>query len=84
MKERSIPLVAQDMPDLRGLPPQMDVVTSDLAYVRLHGQNSESWWGSDATARYDYLHADRELEAWADRIKRMDCGAGSSDSGLLQ
>jgi uncharacterized protein YecE (DUF72 family) len=71
MKERKIPLVALDMPDLRGLPPQMDVVTADLAYIRLHGRNRESWWGSDAAARYDYLYADRELEAWADRLERI-------------
>ncbi|MDR2402799.1 MAG: DUF72 domain-containing protein [Spirochaetaceae bacterium] len=69
MKDRGVPLVALDMPELRGLPPLMDVVTADTAYIRLHGRNKETWWGSDGAARYDYLYGDRELEAWADRIK---------------
>jgi uncharacterized protein YecE (DUF72 family) len=71
MKGRGVPLTALDMPELRGLPPLMDVVTSDTSYIRLHGRNKESWWGSDGAARYDYLYSDRELEAWADRIERI-------------
>lgn len=71
MKERGIPLVSVDIPELKGLPPQMDVVTADTAYIRLHGRNQETWWGSGGSARYDYLYTDRELEAWADRIKRI-------------
>jgi uncharacterized protein YecE (DUF72 family) len=68
MKSRAISL---DMPDLPKLPPQMDVVTSPLAYIRLHGRNKEAWWGSGDHARYDYLYTDSEVEAWADRIKRI-------------
>jgi uncharacterized protein YecE (DUF72 family) len=71
MKSRGIPLVALDMPDLEKLPPQMEVVTADTAYIRLHGRNKEAWWGSDRAARYDYLYSDREIGAWADRIKRI-------------
>jgi uncharacterized protein YecE (DUF72 family) len=77
MKERGIPLVALDMPELKGLPgqpglpPLMDVVTADTAYIRLHGRNKEGWWGSDGAARYDYLYSDQELEAWAGRIERI-------------
>jgi uncharacterized protein YecE (DUF72 family) len=63
-----VPLVSLDMPELPKLPPQMDVVTATLAYIRLHGRNKEAWWGK---ARYDYLYTDKELEAWADRIKRI-------------
>jgi uncharacterized protein YecE (DUF72 family) len=71
MKERGIALAALDMPELKGLPPLMDVVTGETAYIRLHGRNRESWWGSDGAAKYDYLYQDRELEAWADRIERI-------------
>jgi uncharacterized protein YecE (DUF72 family) len=74
MKSRGLPLVALDMPELKGLPgqpPLMDVVTAETAYIRLHGRNKEAWWGSDGAARYDYLYTDRELEAWADRIERI-------------
>jgi uncharacterized protein YecE (DUF72 family) len=71
MRERGVALAALDMPELRGLPPLMDVVTAGTAYIRLHGRNKESWWGSDGAAKYDYLYSDRELEAWAGRIERI-------------
>jgi uncharacterized protein YecE (DUF72 family) len=71
LRKRGAALASLDMPDLKGLPPDMDVATSPLAYVRLHGRNKEAWWGSDAAARYDYLYSDKELEAWEDRIRRI-------------
>lgn len=71
MKNRNVPLVSLDMPELPKLPPTMDVVTSPVAYIRLHGRNSEAWWGKDDHARYDYLYTDGELEAWAERIRRI-------------
>ena len=71
LKERRVALVGLDMPELKGLPPTMDVVTSPLAYFRLHGRNKETWWGSDSTARYDYLYSDKELEAATERIKQI-------------
>ncbi len=72
MKSREIPLVSLDMPELKGLPPQTDMLTSSTAYIRLHGRNKENWWaGSERSARYDYLYTDDELEAWAGRIERL-------------
>lgn len=71
MNRRSIPLVSLDMPELPKLPPLMDVVTSDLSYIRLHGRNKEAWWASSDYTRYDYLYSDNEIESWADRIKRI-------------
>lgn len=71
MKERGIPLAALDLPDLNGLPPFLDVVTSKTAYIRLHGRNKESWWGSDRSSRYDYLYTEKEMETWAGRIERI-------------
>ena len=71
LKQRNAALVGLDMPELKGLPPTMDVVTAPLAYFRLHGRNKETWWGSDSTARYDYLYTDSELESAAERIKQI-------------
>jgi len=71
MKSRNVPLVSLDMPDLPKLPPLMDVVTSSIAYIRLHGRNKEAWWGEDDHARYDYSYSDSEVEAWAGRIERI-------------
>jgi len=71
MKSRGVPLVSLDMPELSKLPPQMELATAPVAYVRLHGRNKEAWWGKDDHARYDYLYTDKEIEAWADRINRL-------------
>jgi uncharacterized protein YecE (DUF72 family) len=79
-RERRIALASLDLPPLKGLPPVMDVVTSPLAYVRFHGRNGETWWGSDSASRYDYLYSDLELEAWADRVKGI---AGQADRTLV-
>jgi len=71
LKKRKIAYVSTDLPDLKGLPPVLDVNTSNLAYFRLHGRNTEQWWGSDSRSRYDYLYSDKELEGAAERIKRI-------------
>jgi uncharacterized protein YecE (DUF72 family) len=71
MKNREVPLVSLDLPELPKLPPTTDIVTAPLAYIRLHGRNKEAWWGKDDHARYDYMYEDSEVEAWAERIKRM-------------
>jgi uncharacterized protein YecE (DUF72 family) len=70
-RERAIPLVALDMPDLKGLPATLDTVTGKIAYIRFHGRNGEAWWGSDKAAQFDYLYNEKELDSWIDRIKRM-------------
>jgi len=71
MKSRGVPLVSLDMPDLPKLPPQSDLVTAPVAYIRLHGRNCAAWWGSDEHARYDYEYTDGELEAITARIERI-------------
>jgi uncharacterized protein YecE (DUF72 family) len=71
MQKRGVSLVSLDMPELKDLPPLMDVVTAPLSYIRLHGRNEKNWHGSDEVARYDYLYNDKELEVWVDRIKRI-------------
>jgi uncharacterized protein YecE (DUF72 family) len=58
-----------DMPRVRGLMPPTDVVTSDIAYVRLHGRNAGAWYDHDeAWERYDYLYTDQELAEWVPRL----------------
>jgi len=71
MKNRNIPFVSLDMPDLPKLPPLMDVVTSPIAYIRLHGRNKEAWWGEDGYEKHNYLYSESEMEAWAARIERI-------------
>ena len=70
-RARRVTIASLDLPALKGLPPVMDVVTSPLAYIRFHGRNGESWWGSDSASRYDYLYSEAELEAWAGRVQAI-------------
>ncbi len=58
-----------DMPAIRGLMPPTDLVTSDIAYVRLHGRNAGAWYDHDqAWERYDYSYSDQELVEWVPRL----------------
>jgi uncharacterized protein YecE (DUF72 family) len=70
LKNRGVAYASLDLPDLKGLPPVLDVSTSPLAYFRLHGRNADSWWeSSNSKERYDYLYSDAELEGAVERIK---------------
>ena len=71
LRERQIALVSLDMPAIDSAPPIMDVSTSSLAYIRLHGRNKENWWGSNAAERYDYLYSQREITAIAERVRAL-------------
>lgn len=75
LRERKVALTSLDLPGVKGFPPVMDVATSPLAYIRLHGRNGRTWWGSDASSRYDYLYSDRELEAIAERVRGIAAAA---------
>lgn len=71
LRERSIAFVSLDLPAVEGNPPMMDVPTSPLAYLRLHGRNRDTWWGSDAASRYDYLYSEAELTLIAERLTAL-------------
>lgn len=71
LRERKVALASLDLPEIKSSPPMMDVTTATLAYVRLHGRNKESWWGSDAASRYDYLYSPQELSTIAERIRGL-------------
>ena len=48
-------------------------VTSDVAYLRLHGRNAADWFRPDAgrDARYDYLYAGPELRQLAETAREL-------------
>ncbi len=61
-----------DEPRLRGLPPPMAEMTSEIAYVRFHGRNAAAWWAREKAAeRYDYLYKPEELSEWVPRIRTL-------------
>jgi uncharacterized protein YecE (DUF72 family) len=53
--------------------PPVTAVTSDLAIVRFHGRNAETWEAKNITPaeRFRYLYARNELEEWAPKIRTV-------------
>lgn len=72
LRQNSIGYVCVDEPVLRGLPDKRCEATSDVAYIRLHGRNSQKWWDhQQAYERYDYLYNEQELEEWKSKILKL-------------
>ncbi|UCF10251.1 MAG: DUF72 domain-containing protein, partial [Candidatus Bipolaricaulota bacterium] len=72
LRAAGIGFVNVDLPHLPNLPGASNIVTSDVAYYRLHGRNAASWWNHPTPSdRYDYLYDDDELEAWAERVEAV-------------
>jgi|AntAceMinimDraft_8_1070364.scaffolds.fasta_scaffold02545_6 uncharacterized protein YecE (DUF72 family) len=71
LKELGLGFVNVDLPSLPDLPSASNVVTSDVAYYRLHGRNAKMWWHHPTPShRYDYLYNDDQLEKWATRVEK--------------
>jgi uncharacterized protein YecE (DUF72 family) len=54
------------------------VTSSELALVRLHGRNAETWAKkglASAAERFNYLYSARELEALAPPVQALAAGA---------
>ncbi|MCK5127370.1 MAG: DUF72 domain-containing protein [candidate division Zixibacteria bacterium] len=70
MKSEGIHNISVDGPRLRGLLPPELTTTTDTAYIRLHGRNSEHWWNGGAL-RYDYNYNEDELQEWKNKIDKL-------------
>ena len=77
LERRRVTLVSVDEPDLPGLFPALDVVTSpDLFYVRFHGRNAKGWRSGNMQLQFDYNYSDDELHEWIEnRIEPMSARA---------
>jgi uncharacterized protein YecE (DUF72 family) len=72
LQEQGIGLCCVDEPDLPKLPPKVVEATSDVGYVRFHGRAAAKWWEhKEASERYDYFYAERELEEWVPKIQTL-------------
>lgn len=54
LRQRSTAWCGVDAPALDGVPVPCDAVTAPWAYLRFHGRRRAGWWGSGASARYNY------------------------------
>ena len=63
-----------DMPQVRNLPSSRIEVTSDIAYIRFHGQNKAEWESktSSRDERYDYEYSEEEIKEWVPVIAGLD------------
>ena len=76
LREAGVGFCNVDLPELPGLPPRTAFVTSETAYVRLHGRNAKKWWEHDeAWERYDYSYTTEELSEWVPRLLEMEAEA---------
>jgi uncharacterized protein YecE (DUF72 family) len=72
--------VSVDEPQgFRSSTPPLAAATSDLAYVRFHGRNRETWDKRTAAAsdRFNYLYDEQELREWVPRVRLLAEAAGS-------
>ncbi len=75
LRQAGIGYCAVDEPQIGVLMPLVPLVTSDIAYLRLHGRNRK--WFQDSSQRYDYLYSNQELLELLPKIKAM---ASSSET----
>ncbi len=75
LRKRAWGVSMLDSPEISGGMPRFDAVTSDIAYLRFHGRNTENWWKGDNVSRYDYEYSTSELEEWLPRIIDMSKAA---------
>lgn len=74
LRENNLPFVCVDEPQAftSSVPPVVEA-TSDIAVVRFHGRNRETWdkKGLTAAQRFNYLYREDELRPWAESIREL-------------
>jgi uncharacterized protein YecE (DUF72 family) len=71
LEQRGMGYCSVDEPALPGLVPPEARVTGEVAYVRFHGRNKETWWGRGGGDRYDYNYTPGELTEWVREIREL-------------
>jgi uncharacterized protein YecE (DUF72 family) len=73
LAERGVGFCNIDQPLFRGQLRPTQLATSPVGYIRLHGQNMESWFKSDAgrDERYNYYYSIDELQPWIERVRAV-------------
>ena len=74
LEDHQIAFVMVDEPQgFKSSVPPVTAVTSDLALVRFHGRNRDTWEqkGISPAERFRYLYSRDELAEWAPRIKQL-------------
>lgn len=75
LEEHDIAYTAVDEPQgfPSSVPPITAVTSDDLAVVRMHGRNAETWEkpGLKPSERFKYLYSEDELQEWVPKVQEM-------------
>jgi len=71
LRQRHVGWCITDNPNLKNLPKLDYITTSDIAYLRFHGRNSQMWYNGNNVTRYDYLYTDEELQSFINPILEL-------------
>ena len=75
LSESGLTYVSVDEPQgfPSSIPPVAAVTSDDLAVIRFHGRNAETWKkkGITAAERFDYRYSQQELFEWVPKIRRV-------------
>jgi uncharacterized protein YecE (DUF72 family) len=79
LAELGLALVVVDAPKASKLTTVVEATHPDLAVIRFHGRNDETWKkpGTSAAERFEYLYTRRQLQAWVPRIEELAERAGT-------
>jgi uncharacterized protein YecE (DUF72 family) len=69
LQQRNAGWVITDNPKLKDLLKLEYITTSNIAYIRFHDRNAQTWYEGDS--RYDYMYSDEELEEFVEPIKYL-------------
>ena len=78
LEEHDLSFVCVDEPQgFESSVPPVVAATSDLAVVRFHGRNTETWETPVASAaeRFRYRYQDRELREWVPKLQELAASA---------
>jgi uncharacterized protein YecE (DUF72 family) len=75
LSEHNLPYVVVDMPQgfESSVPPIVAATADDLAVVRFHGHNQDTWKKKGVTTaeRFDYEYSTEELKGWASQLYEL-------------
>jgi len=74
LRDNDLPLVCVDEPQgFRSSLPPIAEATADIAVIRFHGRNRETWekGGVTVAERFNYLYSEDELGEWLPRIRHL-------------
>ena len=73
LRELRLALVVLDAPESSGLDTVAEATTRDLAVVRFHGRNDDTWKQQTGSAaeRFRYLYSTAQLRSWVPRLHSL-------------